>query len=185
MKSSATRVNKSIVKLISSAAFLAVSLLIGTQSQVRAALQPQKDGIQTLVLLDDWATVETHSIFFETLRKDGHSLAFESANPPPAIKYFDSFFYDNIILMAPAVKGKQNKKLIDDNIDLRTPVSQKELIEFLDANHNLMIFSDSDVKRPVRELANKFGVEFENVVSDHFLILNRSLGIRTQGLQSR
>ena len=106
MKSSATRVNKSIVKLISSAALLAVSLLLGTHTQVRAALQPQKDGIQTLVLLDDWATVETHSIFFEILRKDGHSLAFESANPPPAIKYFDSFYYDNIILMAPAVKGK-------------------------------------------------------------------------------
>jgi hypothetical protein len=29
-----------------------------------------------------------------------------------------------------------------------------------------MIFSDTDAKRPVRELANKFGVEFENVVSD-------------------
>ena len=33
-----------------------------------------------------------------------------------------------------------------------------------------MIFSDSDVKRPVRELANKFGVEFENVVSYHFML---------------
>ena len=71
-----------------------------------ASLIPKKQGIQTLVLLDDWATLQTHSIFFETLKKDGHNLVFENANPAPQIKYFDEFFYDNIILMAPGVKGK-------------------------------------------------------------------------------
>lgn len=52
-----------------------------------------------------------------------------------------------------------------DLIELKSPISQKELLEFVEADHNLMIFSDNDAKRPVRELANKFGVEFENVVS--------------------
>ena len=103
MKAS-TRVSK--LKMISSAAFLALSLLLGSDGLVKAALQPQKDGIQTLVLVDDWSLLQTHSLFFESLRKDGHSLAFESANPPPAIKYYESYFFDNIILMAPSVKGK-------------------------------------------------------------------------------
>jgi len=70
-----------------------------------ASLIPKKDGIQTLVLVDDWATLESHSIFFESLRKDGHKLVFESVSPPPQIKYYDDYFYDNIILMAPSAKG--------------------------------------------------------------------------------
>lgn len=50
-------------------------------------------------------------------------------------------------------------------VDLKNPIATKDLIEFLEANHNLMVFGDSDVKRPVRNLVNEFGVEFENVVS--------------------
>ena len=88
------------IKQISSVAFL---LVLSTAS---ASLIPRKQGIQTLVLLDDWATIDTHSIFFESLRRDGHNLVFEGANPPPLIKYFDDFFYDNVIFMAPNVKGK-------------------------------------------------------------------------------
>lgn len=45
-------------------------------------------------------------------------------------------------------------------------MSSKELIEFLEANHNLLIFGDIDAKKPVCQLVNEFGVEFENVVSD-------------------
>jgi len=88
---------------ISSAAVLA--LFLGTAAF--GSLIPKEEGIKTLVLLDDWATLDTHSIFFESLRRDGHNLVFEGANPPPQIKYFDNYFYDNIILMAPSVKGKQ------------------------------------------------------------------------------
>ena len=40
------------------------------------------------------------------MKKDGHHIVFESVSPAPAIKYYDEFFYDNIILMAPAAKGK-------------------------------------------------------------------------------
>jgi hypothetical protein len=35
---------------------------------------PKKQGLRPLVLLDNWATIETHSIFFEQLRQDGHSI---------------------------------------------------------------------------------------------------------------
>lgn len=51
------------------------------------------------------------------------------------------------------------------SIDLRNPVASKDLIEYLSANHNLMIFGDIDAKKPVRQLVNEFGVEFEQVVS--------------------
>lgn len=51
------------------------------------------------------------------------------------------------------------------NLELRTPIDPKDLITFLEANHNLMIFADAESKRPVRQLANEFGVEFEGAVS--------------------
>jgi hypothetical protein len=51
------------------------------------------------------------------------------------------------------------------NLELRTPIYHKDLITFLEANHNLMIFADAESKRPIRQLANEFGVEFEGAVS--------------------
>lgn len=43
-------------KLITLAALFAVAA---------SSIFPKKTGLQTLVLLDNWATIETHSIFFE------------------------------------------------------------------------------------------------------------------------
>ena len=61
--------------------------------------------------------------------------------------------------------------------DLKSPIATKDLIEFLEANHHLMIFGDSDVKRPVRNLVNEFGVEFENVVSIQVLFNDIGKGL--------
>jgi hypothetical protein len=80
---------------------LCISLLL----TVNCGIIPQKQGIKTLVLLDNWATIETHSIFFDSLRLDGHSLQFEMIKPAPAIKYFEEYYFDNIILMAPSTRG--------------------------------------------------------------------------------
>jgi Oligosaccharyltransferase 48 kDa subunit beta len=87
--------------------FATLFLFLYSSSTTKASLIPKKEGIQTLVLVDDWATLESHSIFFDSLRKDGHKLIFESVSPAPQIKYYDDFFYDNIIMMAPASKGIQ------------------------------------------------------------------------------
>ena len=94
-------------RTISSAALATAMLLLSSGPITSSAgLLPKKEGHQTLVLVDDWATIETHSIFFDQLRSDGHQLLFETANPAPPIKYYDEYFYDNIILMAPSIKGK-------------------------------------------------------------------------------
>lgn len=117
------------------------------------------------MLLDNWATIETHSIFFETLKQNGHSIMFEMVSPAPQIKYYEEFYFDNIILMAPSVRGKVSLSLTITIIDLKSPISNKDLIEFLEANHNMMIFLDTDSRKSLKMLANEFGVDFENVVS--------------------
>lgn len=111
----------------------------------------------TLVLVDTWATLETHSIFFEHIRAMGggnHTLEFKlisgSPNEPVGIQQFNKYFYDNIILMAPTVKSfGQDLKI-------------KHLLEFVDFHHNLMVFLDSNSRKVQRSLANEFGVDFED-----------------------
>jgi hypothetical protein len=50
---------------------------------------------KTLVLLDSWATIETHSIFFDHIKgsreqgKLGHDVEFAMASEAPIIKYHD------------------------------------------------------------------------------------------------
>jgi len=105
-----------------------------------------------LVLLDSWATIETHSFFFETLKKvGGHTLTFEMTSNNFQIKYYEEYFYDNIILMAPSIR------------DLKSPISARELIAFLEADHNLMIFGDIDSRKSLRVLFNEFGADLEDV----------------------
>ncbi len=48
---------------------------------------------------------------------------------------------------------------------MKSPLLPRELIEYLEANHNMMIFADAEAKKPVRTLVNEFGVDFESAVS--------------------
>jgi hypothetical protein len=59
------------------------------------------------------------------------------------------------------------------NLELKNPIDSKDLITFLEANHNLMIFADAEAKRPVRQLVNEFGIEFEAPVSDLIMVVYR------------
>lgn len=92
------------MKKVSSRSLAVALLLLGLAT---CEVLPKKEGIQSLVLLDDWSIIETHSIFFDSLKKDGHQLDFQMVNPAPSIKYYEQYFYDNIILMAPSTKGMQ------------------------------------------------------------------------------
>ena len=56
-------------------------------------------------------------------------------------------------------------------VEMKSPLIPRELIEYLEANHNMMIFADAEAKKPVRSLVNEFGVEFESAVSGIIEIL--------------
>lgn len=74
---------------------------------VSAKLVPSDQTTKTLVLLDNWATVETHSLFFGHLKDNlGHQMEYAMASEAPLIKYHDKQYFENIILMTPSVKGK-------------------------------------------------------------------------------
>lgn len=65
---------------------------------------------QTLVLLDNWATVETHSYFFDHLATQlNHKVHFEMIfDEEVSYESFNGYKYQNVILMAPSAKGKHH-----------------------------------------------------------------------------
>lgn len=119
-------------------------------------------------MLDNWATVETHSVFFNHLTERlGHKLEYAMASTGPHIvKHYDEYYFDNIIFMAPSSKGKfvLLLKTYTEN-EIAEGLNVPEIVEFFEhAGHNLMIFGDIDSRRHVRKLANHFGVDFEPYV---------------------
>lgn len=67
----------------------------------------QDVSVRTLVVLDDWAMIETHSQFFKHLTEDlGHSVTYKMASDDVQLKMFQSYHYHNLILMTPSIKGK-------------------------------------------------------------------------------
>ena len=76
---------------------------------VNAGLISDERATKTLVLVDDWALIETHSAFFDHIRSDlGHEIEFATATEGPAgkVKHRDAYYFDNIVMMSPSVKGK-------------------------------------------------------------------------------
>jgi len=63
------------------------------------------DATKTLVVLDNWATIETHSSMFNYLEEQlNHRLVFEMADSKIKFQEHDQYQFDNVILMAPSVK---------------------------------------------------------------------------------
>ena len=54
-------------------------------------------------------------------------------------------------------------------IDFKNPITINDLKQFLETDHNILVFGDIDAKKPIRSLVNEFGMEFENAVSYHCL----------------
>jgi P2-related tail formation protein len=75
---------------------------------VQAGLISEEHVTKTLVVLDNWATIESHSVFFSHITdKLGHQVEYAMATTGPNIvKHYDEYYFDNIIFMAPSTKGK-------------------------------------------------------------------------------
>ncbi|PRD21309.1 UNVERIFIED_CONTAM: ddost [Trichonephila clavipes] len=116
-------------------------------------------GGQTLVLLDNLAIRETHSMFFKGLQDRGFQLTFKTADDPglTLIKYGE-YLFEHLIIFSPSVEefgGNLNVKAITD---------------FIDAGGNVLIGASSSVGDLIRELSNECGFEIDEegaYVIDH------------------
>ena len=86
-------------------AFLSTLLALGQLAG--AKLINEDRATKTLIVLDDWATVETHSVFFGHIKnKLGHKVEYSMSNSVQKFKLHGAYYFDNIVLMTPSTKGK-------------------------------------------------------------------------------
>uniref|UniRef100_A0A023GPG5 Dolichyl-diphosphooligosaccharide--protein glycosyltransferase 48 kDa subunit n=1 Tax=Amblyomma triste TaxID=251400 RepID=A0A023GPG5_AMBTT len=116
-------------------------------------------GGDTLVLLDNLAIKETHSIFFKSLQDRGFKLTFKSADDPAlSLKKYGEYLYKHLILFSPSVE------------EFGGTINVQALTEFVDDGGNILAAASSNVGDVIRELANECGFEIDeegSYVIDH------------------
>ncbi|XP_040176023.1 dolichyl-diphosphooligosaccharide--protein glycosyltransferase 48 kDa subunit [Anopheles arabiensis] len=114
---------------------------------------------ETLVLLDNLAIRETHSIFFKSLQERGYKLTFKLADDAGLVlSKYGEFLYQHLILFAPSVE------------EFGGSLSVEAITEFIDNGGNVLVAGSTASGDPLRELASECGFEVDEekaAVIDH------------------
>ncbi|XP_055523813.1 dolichyl-diphosphooligosaccharide--protein glycosyltransferase 48 kDa subunit [Wyeomyia smithii] len=114
---------------------------------------------ETLVLLDNLAIRETHSIFFKSLQERGYKLTFKLADDANLVlSKYGEFLYKHLILFAPSVE------------EFGGSLSVEAITEFIDNGGNVLVAGSSSAGDALRELASECGFEVDEenaAVIDH------------------
>ena len=97
---------------------------------------------RVLVLLDNLAIKETHSIFFKNLNTMGFTLTYKVADDPSIVlKKYGSFLYDHLILFSPSVE------------EFGGALNVEGITEYIDAGGNVLVAGSSLTGDILREIA--------------------------------
>merc|ERR1712123_332274 len=114
---------------------------------------------RVLVLLENLAVKETHSIYFKNMADAGFDLTFKGADDATLdIKKFGEFLYDHLVVFAPTVEE------FGGNLNMET------ITDFIDGGGNLLIAGNSNLGDVLREIASEVGFEADEegtTVIDH------------------
>ncbi|XP_033327485.2 dolichyl-diphosphooligosaccharide--protein glycosyltransferase non-catalytic subunit Ost48 [Megalopta genalis] len=116
-------------------------------------------GGPTLVLLDNLAIKETHSIFFKTLQDSGYTLTFKLADDANLqLSKYREFLYEHLIIFAPTVE------------EFGGALSVEAITDFIDGGGNVLVAGSSQSGDALHELASDCGFEIDeegSAVIDH------------------
>lgn len=118
-----------------------------------------KAGGPTLVLLDNLAIKETHSIFFKSLQESGYNLSYKLADDSNLLlSKYGEYLYKHLIIFAPSVEEFGGSLSVD------------AITDFIDGGGNVLIAGSSQSGDALRELASECGFEIDeegSTVIDH------------------
>jgi len=118
---------------------LAFSLPVFSQEDIKKE--------RVLVVLDNLAIRDTHSLFFQDLENEGYNVDFKVLNYDNfKIQEFGEYHYDQLILFCTSVTEPRLFKT-------------DKILEFFDSGRNVLIAADVDTSKVFRQLINQFGVE--------------------------
>ncbi|XP_058791848.1 dolichyl-diphosphooligosaccharide--protein glycosyltransferase 48 kDa subunit [Phymastichus coffea] len=113
----------------------------------------------TLVLLDNLAVKETHSIFFKSLQDSGYILTFKLADDANLVlSKYGEFLYKHLIIFAPTVE------------EFGGALSVDAITDFIDGGGNVLVAGASNSGDALRDLASECGFEIDEdgaTVIDH------------------
>jgi len=119
----------------------------------------QQNPSDTLVLVDNLAIRETHSIFFKGLQERGFKLTFKLADDANIIlSKYGEYLYKNLVIFAPSVE------------EFGGDLSVDKIAEFIDNGGNVLVAGSSASGEALRELATECGFEVDEegaAVIDH------------------
>ena len=134
-----------------------IHLLILTVGNVSQTTTSENVKEKSLVLLDDWHSLETHSIFWDQIRSLNIELDFKIIDDPSIqLTYYGEYIYQSIIFFAPT---------FSDDLSKKNDLKLANVLKFIDSGHDIMIFANSEVGGYIRKLANEFGVDFDDYVT--------------------
>lgn len=87
-----------------------------------------------LVVLDSWATKDTHSFWFSKLREK-FDLTLKFVEEKFQLMNFDEANYDHVMVIAPSISTPESS------------FSEESLLEFFDAGHSILMLSDTITKK--------------------------------------
>ncbi|XP_034118948.1 dolichyl-diphosphooligosaccharide--protein glycosyltransferase 48 kDa subunit [Drosophila sulfurigaster albostrigata] len=113
----------------------------------------------TLVLLDNLAIRETHSIFFKSLQDRGFKLTYKLADDSGLLlSRYGEYLYKNVIIFAPSVE------------EFGGDISVERLAQFVDDGGNVLVAGSEKSGDALREFASECGFELDEenaAVIDH------------------
>ncbi|XP_058125793.1 dolichyl-diphosphooligosaccharide--protein glycosyltransferase 48 kDa subunit [Anopheles ziemanni] len=114
---------------------------------------------ETLVLLDNLAIRETHSLFFKSLQERGYKLTYKLADDSSLVlSKYGEFLYRHLIVFAPSVE------------EFGGSLSVEAITEFIDNGGNVLVAGSTTSGDALRELASECGFEVDEenaAVIDH------------------
>ena len=100
---------------------------------------------RVLVLLDNMAIKDTHTIFFKNLDSMGFTLTYKVADDPSIVlKKYGSHLYEHLILFSPSVE------------EFGGALNVEGITEFVDAGGNVLIAGSSLTGDVLREIARYY-----------------------------
>ena len=135
---------------------------------------------KTLVLLDDWHTIDTHSLFFNQIKDMGYTLEYKMIDDNDIkLTYFGEYLYTNIIYMASSY---------NEDISKKSEINIQNLLKFIDEGHDMLLFANKEVGSFLRKLSNEFGVDFDDYdsqIKDSLYIHNLKSSLNPQLITMR
>lgn len=114
---------------------------------------------ETLVLLDNLAIRETHSMFFRSLQDRGFQLSFKLADDATLVlSKYGEYLYKNLIIFAPSIQ------------EFGGELNVQKITQFIDNGGNVLVTGSASTGDALRELASECGFEVDEdgaAVIDH------------------